>query len=384
MAENMVIRESPMMIPMIMRAHWKSREPFHLCGEPSTTKSALIKQTSLNINKEENDGRSFIEWNQTPLKDKFEIYKNPAKYFIFADFRASETDIGELRLQEMHKEQDFITYKYNLLFVVLSNPDSKGVLFFDEMNLAPDMIKAQFYKVYNDRAIGDLPLSNGVLICSAGNESTQVRSIVPDSVALTTRRGNYFLSPLTSKEFTEYGFETGIHSSIVGYLSFAPQDIHDLKYDLGDPIGQPCARTWEKLSNIINTNPSMTMDDRSIIARAFIGSIATKYIAYSRVEERLNLADVIKDPTKAKAIKELQMQYALVCGLIGTFKQNDESVFPKICEISLYIKEEIGVYMLRMVKKLCKNDKYFEKLALEKYAESFDDCFKKFGDLLRG
>ena len=236
MQEITIPRISPLSIPMVMKAHWNAKEPFHLVGEPSTVKSALIKQTANLISTEEGEDRTFIEWSKISLKEKEEVYANPENYFIFEDLRATETDIGELRLQNMNNEQDYITYKYSLIFRTLSNKNAKGVLFFDEMNLALNMIKAQFYKVYNDRSIGDIPLSDNVLICSAGNESSQVRDVVQDSVALTTRRANYFVSPLTAKEFVAYALEVGMHKSVIGYLSFAPEDVHKLKYDISDPI----------------------------------------------------------------------------------------------------------------------------------------------------
>lgn len=383
MAQITIPRDSPLKIRTIMRLHWKAKEPFHLVGEPSTVKSALIKTTSREICSEESDKREFLEWSRISVEKKKEVLQDPSKYFIFEDLRASETDIGELRLQEMNNEDNYITYKYNLLFKVLSNTNSKGVLFFDEMNLANNMIKAQFYKVYNDRSIGDMPISDNVLVCSAGNESSQVRDVVQDSVALTTRRGNYFINPLTSEEFVEYGLMTNVHTSIIGYLSFAPQDVHDLKYDLPDPIGQPCARTWEKLSNIRNNNTTMTLDEISLISRGLIGpSIATKYVSYVKLEKSIKLEDVIKDPSVAKGIKEIQIVYAVVTGLLAKLKQGDSTIFPVICKVSLNIKEEIAVYMMRLTKQML-GDVQMRKYAFEKYPKEFDLCFKKYGDLLR-
>jgi len=376
-------RESPLIIPDIMKAHWKSKEPFHLIGEPSTVKSALVKQTAEEISVEENDGREFVEWSKLTLSKKEEVNKNPEKYFIFEDLRASETDIGELRLQNINNGEKYITYKYNLLFDTYSKPDSKGVLFFDEMNLASNMIKAQFYKVYNDRSIGDLPISDEILICSAGNESSQVRDVVQDSVALTTRRGNYFIDPLTSEEFISYGIKTGINNSILGYLAFSPQDVHLLDYNLTDSIGQPCVRTWEKLSNILNSNDDLDISIKSVISRGLIGpAISTKFTSFMKLEKSIKLEDVIKNPDIIKDVKELQVVYAIVTGLLSKFKQGDEKLFGVVCKVAINIKEEIGVYILRMIKNIISINR-FRKLALEgDYKEDFDKCYKKFGDLL--
>jgi len=381
MSEITIPRESPLSIPMIMKAHWNAKEPFHLIGEPSTVKSALIKQTASNICQEEEDDREFVEWSKLTLDKKKEVSETPDKYFIFEDLRASETDIGELRLQDMNTENNYITYKYSLIFHTLSNPNAKGVLFFDEMNLASNMIKAQFYKVYNDRSIGDMPISDNILVCSAGNESSQVKDVIQDSVALTTRRGNYFINPLTSEEFVEYGVKIGIHNSIIGYLSFAPQDVHALKYDMMDPIGQPCARTWEKLSNIMK-NSDLGIVDKTIIARGILGSaVATKFISYDKLADSIKLQDVIDDPNKAKNVKEIQIQYAIVSGLLARVKEGD-NIMKVVYEVSLNIKEEIGIYMLRLAKKTLGINKF--KKSVENNDDIYQKCYKKFGDLLVG
>jgi hypothetical protein len=394
MENDMIIRESPLRIKTIMKAHWKAKEPFHLSAEPSTVKSAMIFQTSKEICQEENESlkqeREFIEWSKCSIAKKYEIMEKPENYFLFEDLRASETDIGELRLQEMHKDKDYITYKYNLLFKVLSNENSKGVLFFDEMNLANNMIKAQFYKVYNDRSIGDMPISNNVLVCSAGNESSQVSDVTQDSVALVTRRGNYFIRPLSSEEFVDYALDTGINQSIIGYLSFAPSDTHSLRYDMTDPMGQPCVRTWEKLSNILNSNNDLELEEKRILSRGLIGQeTASKFSAFLEMEDAIKLQDVIDKPEIINDVNEIQIQYAVMAGLLNKFKEGEEYLFPKICMVSYYFrKEECGAYLMGMVKKICDPDlknktSKFRKLALEKYPDEFQKCYEKYGDLLR-
>jgi len=388
MKEDMIIRESPLKIKTIMKAHWKAKEPFHLSAEPSTVKSAMILLTAKEINIDENDNREFIEWSKCDIKKKYEILENPNNYFIFEDLRASETDIGELRLQDMNKENDYITYKYNLLFKVLSNQYSKGVLFFDEMNLANNMIKAQFYKVYNDRSIGDMPISKDILVCSAGNESSQVYDVVQDSVALTTRRGNYFIRPLSSDEFIEYGLKTGINKSIIGYISFAPSDVHGLRYDITESQGQPCVRTWEKLSNILNNNEDLSLDEKRLLSRGLIGQeTASKFSGFIELENSIKLQDVIDKPELVKDIKEIQIQYAIMAGLLGKYNEIGDKLFPTMCKVSVnFIKEECGVYLMSTLKNLVNTDVKklnFRKLALEKYPDEFNVCYNKYGDLLR-
>ena len=224
MAERKIdtlVRYSPKDIPDIVRAHWNAnpKEPAHFIGEPSTVKSASVLMESKRLAID--SGRTFLEWNRANLQKKGEVLENPQRYFIYADLRASETDIGELRLQDMKASQSYITFKYNILFEAMSHPEAVGVLFFDEMNLAPNMIKAQFYKIINDRAVGDIPIADGILCLSAGNEAEHARGVTEDPVPLVLRRGNYFIRPLTSDEFAEYAASSAHHQWILGSGLFA-------------------------------------------------------------------------------------------------------------------------------------------------------------------
>ncbi|GAH45118.1 unnamed protein product, partial [marine sediment metagenome] len=100
-----VVRFSPLQIPRILRAHWNAdpKEPVHFIGEPSTVKSAGVFQESCAIAKDV--GREFLDWNKTNMVGKKCVLAEPEKFFVFADLRASETDIGELRLQDMKREE---------------------------------------------------------------------------------------------------------------------------------------------------------------------------------------------------------------------------------------------------------------------------------------
>ena len=273
-----ITRYSPLEIPKIIKAHYKARVPCNFVAEPSTVKLEGTMQTAKALSAEE--GREYLEWNRATMQEKAEAVANPEKFFVFADVRASETDIGELRLQDMRNGESYITFKYNILFEALSKEGAKGILFFDEMNLAPNMIKAQFYKIINDGAIGDIPLSKGVLCVSAGNEAEHSRGVTDDAVPLVLRRGNYFLRPLSAEEYTEFAVKAGQHEWITGYLGFQPNDVHNIAYDLPDGVGQPCPRTWTRLSQVLRANPECETEDVQMFATGLVGQgVAKKFTA---------------------------------------------------------------------------------------------------------
>lgn len=385
-----IIRESPKAIRKFVRYHWKSnpKEAMHLVGEPSTVKSTFVLWEARDIASDE--GREFLEWNRAGYAAKCDALEHPGKYFVFADLRAAETDVGEQRLQDMQNGKPYITYKYNMVFEVMSKAEAQGILFLDELNNAPNMTKMQFYKLINDRAIGDLPLSDGILVISAGNETEHAVGVTEDPVPLVLRRANYFIRPPTAEEFVDYAVQAGLHQWITGYVALAPQDVHNVKYDLVNPVGQPCSRTWTKLSNVLNANESMQMgklgtEDAGIraVSYAYLGAVGEKFCAYVETAKKVNIDQIIANPKLVKELKdELSLLYAVTTGVIekyrtGTGKRKDE-VIDAALEISLLIREEMGVFMMRQVKSLDASTWSKKVVSHPKFKSEFTKKYSKY------
>lgn len=380
-----LMRYSPLKIWDIVRAHWNAepKVPVHFIAEPSTVKSEGVRQCAMEI--AESTGKEFFEWNRRTLAEKEGVTKDASKYFIFADLRASETDIGELRLQNMNNEQEYITFKYNILFEALSQNGAQGILFFDEMNLASNMIKAQFYKIINDRAVGDIPLSNGVLCVSAGNEAEHSRGVTEDPVPLVLRRGNYYLRPLNAEEYSDYAAKAGMHEWILGYIGFQPNDVHNVKYDMPENTGQPCPRTWVMLDRVLKGNKNLAVDDVDMIANGLLGQgVARKFTAYVKSAKKVNLQEILNKPEMIQQYEgdedNLSLVYAIIGGVVERFR-TDKTVVKPAFEISLHMQRpEFGAYMLRAMKNV--NESKFLKAGREQDEELMKKVVEKYAKYL--
>lgn len=379
-----MVRYSPLKIPSLIWGSWKAegKPSLNFMAEPSTVKSELTAQTARSI--AESESREFIDWNHSDLSLKKEIQQSPSKYFVFADFRASETDIGELRLQNMGNDELYITFKYNLLFDTLSKSDAMGVLFFDEMNNAPGLVKAQFYKVLNDKAIGDIPLSKNVLCICAGNEAKHSRIVSKDSEPLVLRRGNFFLRPLTNEEFLDYAIASGMNKWIVGYLAFQKGDTHKIEYDLPDGVGQPCPRTWTRLGSILDTDKNMPLDDVEMFSTGWVGQgVAKKFSAYVKSAQDIDLAKILENPASIANYErdaELSLLYAIVSGLIDTYRENKKAL-PKIIAVANNMNRvEIGTFFMRGIKYV--DEKSFIRNMTNIDSVTMDAFVQKYGKFL--
>ena len=371
-----VVRVSPLQVQAAVKMHYRTenKKSLNFIGEPSTVKSVGVQCAAQELARERE--REFFDWNRRSEVDKRDALEHPEKYFILVDYRASETDIGELRLQDMKTSDGYITYKYGLVFVVMSNPKAEGILFFDEMNLAPNMIKAQFYKVINDHCVGDIPISKGVLCVSAGNEAEHARGVSDDPVPLVLRRANYFLRPLTSEEYADFSVASGQHQWITAYLSFAPHNTHKIKYDVPGSISQPCPRSWTNLSDVLQANPNATMEQIAMLANAYVGpGVGSEFISFVKMSQKVNLDEIIKHPEKIAEFDpnnndQLSTLWAIVIGVVERARADKKVMEPGVMASMSIKKTEIGVFMMRQLKVV--NEK-----ALREFAASKPDVFKQ-------
>ena len=372
-------RISPLMIEPVTKCHYvQGCEPCHFVAEPSTVKSVGVYNAAKAIAETMPD-RKFLNWNRCGFSTKEDAVENPHKYFIFADIRASETDIGELRLQDLQNGREYITFKYNILFKALSDERAKGILFFDEMNLAPNMIKAQFYKIINDRAVGDIPISTSVLCVSAGNEAEHARGVTEDPVPLVLRRANYFVRPLIDDEWSDFAIRSEYNKYIVGFTKFQPKFVHNIQYDLPAGVGQPCPRTWTKLNTLqtpemerelMNWNPKESEHQPllKIISTGLLGQeVAAQYCAYVQAAKDINLEEIIKEPKRIRKYEQgnLSLYWAIVSALVDKYRHNKNDMLKPIILIANEIeRKELGTFLVRSVKNIDKNA--FMKIGLMK------------------
>ena len=390
-----VRREKPEMVERLVIAHYEGGcESLHFSGEPSTVKSKGVWKASVSLARKL--GKEFVEWNRTTLEKKMEVLADPERYFVFADVRATETDIGELRLQDMMNGEPFITFKYNVLFTALSKEGATGVLFLDEINNAPEMQKTQFYKIINDRAIGDIPIALGVLVCSAGNEVEHARGVTEDAMPLILRRANYFIEPPQCScgdvqgecAWHSWCLESGMHEWVNGYTAFQPQNVHKVAYDNPKPIGQPCSRTWEKLSNVLRgLGEKPDMDLVRSVARGFVGQgVGEEFWSYVQTSRRVNIDEVIRNPSVVKeflGVKDASVLYAVMSGLVARYQVAETLVQKRklldvSTDVSLLVRPEFGVFLMRQVKAVNKEFFHKEMPQNAKFAGAWKEKYAKY------
>jgi hypothetical protein len=125
----------------------------------------------------------------------------------------------------------------------------KGILFLDELNLAPPAMQGMAQQLILDRKVGSYEVPEGWFVWAAGNRKED-RAAVFDMPAPLANRFIHLTVEAHFDSFKFYALENGIHEHILAFLSFRPTLLH--KIDPQQPAW-PSPRSWMIASRLYRT-----------------------------------------------------------------------------------------------------------------------------------
>lgn len=195
-----------------------------------------------------------------------------------------------------------------------TDPNSTDILFLDELSSAAPATQAAAYQLILNRRVGTYVLPKGVSIVAAGNREADkgVTYRMPAPLA------NRFLHLELRTDFDDWlnwATANQIHEQVVGYVSFAKQDLYDF-----DPKGSSRAfatpRSWSFVSELLSDDdlPESTLTD--LVAGAVGEGLAVKFMAHRKVSKQMpNPEDVLSGKVTKCNIKEISAMYSLTVSL---------------------------------------------------------------------
>ena len=313
----------------ILDVYFKSKMPLMVYGRFGIGKSYVIKEKAEELAKEQN--KEFIEWNKITEEKKNEVFKNNENYFVFIDIRLSEYDSTDIKGLPIFQENNrAIEFKTPFWALLLEQEKSNGVLFFDEMNLATPLVLSSCYKIIYDRIINNSKINDDWFICSAGNLEED-RAYTHDLAnPLRDRMGEVKLLTPNIDSFTDWSAKHNLDTRIIAYLNFKSSSLYQVDEDDNQKFTTP--RGWERVSNLIKGYTDFKQVDL-LTSTAISEGIAKEFTAFCKIADRLDIEDLIKNPSKIKDIKEIDVKYFLVSALSDKYI-NDKIDFKKVLEIS--------------------------------------------------
>ena len=256
------------------------------------------------------------------------------------------------------------------------------VLFLDEMNSAPPSVQAAGYQLILNRRVGKYKLPDNVVIVAAGNRDSDkgVTYRMPMPLA------NRFIHLEMKADFTSWqnwAVNHNIHKDVVGYLSFAKQDMYDFDAKSSSrAFATP--RSWCFVSDLLDDD--MDVDTQFNLIAGCVGEgLAVKFSAHRKISGRLpEPADILSGKVKDLAVKEISAMYALTIAMCYELKDATENKTVDQKQFHVMADNFFSYMMNNFETELVVMG---AKIALKTYKlpiepmqlRNFDDFYKKYG-----
>jgi MoxR-like ATPase len=121
-----------------------------------------------------------------------------------------------------------------------------GILFLDELNMAPPTIQGMAQQLILDRKVGSYVVPEGWFIWAAGNRKEDRAAVFDMPAPLANRFLHLEVEP-DLDSFKAYAISRGLHEQIIAFLSFRTALLHQI--DIHRPAW-PSPRSWEMASQL--------------------------------------------------------------------------------------------------------------------------------------
>lgn len=351
----------------LLNIYYKNKESLYLWGKPSTGKTSIIRQFAQKKAKEMG-----LEYSE----DKF-----GPNYFTMKVITMSQYDAPDLRgMPVITKDSNGENITRFIATEELPR-EGQGIIFFDELNLATEDVRASIYNYILEGRLSNLPNpGNKYWRVAASNSESDMSGVQNTGLALLSRFSHLEVDP-DSDEIINYFLEKEFDTRIIGYLKNFTEDIFPKKYndDLLISKANPFPRKWESASNMIkefDTSKNMSLIT-DIVASCVGHETAVRFGAYCKLANKVNIPEIIKDPTTLKKFEtddELRkdkssLYYALITEITALWYKNDKKLTnDKVIEICDNLPTEFAISMLHMVV-MKKSDQIAKATGFKKYVE---------------
>jgi hypothetical protein len=192
------------------------------------------------------------------------------------------------------------------------------VLFLDELNSAPASVQGAAYQLVLNRAVGKYRCPDNVVIIAAGNRESD-KGV---TYRMPTPLANRFIHMELRVDFDSWqvwATQNKIHKDVVGYLSFAKQDLHDFDSKSASRAF-PTPRSWTFVSDLLSDD--LDHDTAMNLISGTVGEgLAVKFMAHRRIAGRMpSPTDILAGKVTELSVKEVSAMYSLVISMCYELK----------------------------------------------------------------
>lgn len=193
--------------------------------------------------------------------------------------------------------------------------EGRGILFLDEINMAPPSLQGIAQQLVLDRRVGSYRVPEGWFIWAAGNRKEDYASVFDMPSPLANRFVHFNVGP-DFDSFKVWAMRSGIEETVVAFLAYRPNLLH--RMDAQQPAW-PSPRAWEMASALYKAG----LD----IAPAVGTAAAAEFQSYLALVKNLpDLSAILSGKGKVSFPDEPSVRYAVTIGLAMRARNSGETL----------------------------------------------------------
>jgi len=230
------------------------------------------------------------------------------------------------------------------------DPESKGIILFDELTAADRSLQVAAYEFILDRRLGDLyKVPDGWYICAAGNR-TEDRAV---STTMSSALANRFLHVELESDadnWLEWAVANEIHPSVSGFIRFRPGMLFNQENENLER-GWPTPRSWERVSTMMKILP----DNENLIRHTVYGLVGNRagieFMAFHKTAQNLDIKEMMLGTKEIKIPQKADLRYALCSGVAyyvwrGENEAESKALLDGFFNISLELSSDFAALLM--------------------------------------
>jgi hypothetical protein len=231
----------------------------------------------------------------------------------------------------------------------LPSGDWQGVIFLDELNVAPPLVQNTALQLVLDRRVGEYELPSGAVIIAAGNREMEafVHRMSPpllNRFIHISFGDDPFPGGDDINEWLKWAVRNDIDPMVIAFLTkFKPELLY--QFDTKKKA-YPTPRSWSYVSKILKNGTSEELKFELI--KGCVGEGATIELkAYVNIWSELPDLDKILYAGDNTIPTSVDLIYACCIGLVS--KANTSAQYNRLLEYALMLDREFTIFMLKML-----------------------------------
>ncbi|ADC64692.1 ATPase associated with various cellular activities AAA_5 [Ferroglobus placidus DSM 10642] len=310
---------------------YETREPLYIWGRTGIGKSYTVREAARRL--AEKFGRKYSERPEDA----------DSEHFVLVDRRLAQMEPTDL-LGVLYKDNGVSKWHYPDWLVRLTKQweeqqgvEVKGILFFDELNLASQIIQNAAYSIINERRIHELELADGVTVIAAGNVAEDKAYTFDLADPLKTRFTHVTLKiPVFKDEESRKGWyywaaEKGIDGRILAFLSFRPDLL--FRYIENDRTF-PTPRGWEKASRLMKRKSNE--EAWRAVAKACGYAAGLQFKEFMELSADIDIDEVLKKPEMFLDF-DISVRFSVIASLSHLYTQKPDRYAERMMKLAAHL-----------------------------------------------